>query len=108
MLNTTTITRTEYGYEINASTYNVIIPFNDVSLLMNVYMKDSLRESVIYELNNANGDTIDLNLYPYTFDELVDEIYTDLADEIDYGNPPTDETIKDKITEVAEFYEMEI
>ena len=104
----TTITRTEHGYEIKADTYNVTIPHNDMSLLMNIYMKDSLRNSIEYELHEADGDTINLERYPYSFEELVDEVFVDLEDEIDYGNPPTDDDIKDKIAEVASFYEMEL
>ena len=104
----TTINRNEYGYEIKAETYSMIIPHNAMSLLMNRYMKDSLRDSVEYELREADGDTIDLEKYPYTFDELVDEVFVDLEDEIDYGNFPDDEDIKAKIEEVASFYEMEL
>lgn len=104
----TKITRHEYGYEINATTYSMIIPHSDMSLLVNIYMKDSLRDSIIYELHEADGDTIDLERYPYTFDELVDEVFVDLEDEIDYGNFPDDEDIKAKIEEVSSFYEMEL
>ena len=104
----TTIERNEYGYEIKSSTYSTIIPHNDVSLLLNVYMKDSLRDSIEYELKQADGDTIDISKYPYTYEELVDEIFVDLEDEVDYGNPPTDEDIKAQIETVASFYEMEI
>lgn len=104
----TTINRTEYGYEIKDDTYSMIVPHNAMSLLMNRYMKDSLRNSIEYELKQADGDTIDLDRYPYSFEELVDEIFVDLEDEVDYGNPPTDDDIKDKIAEVASFYEMEL
>lgn len=104
----TTIERHEYGYEIKSSTYTINIPLNDMSLLMNRYMKDSLRSSIEYELKQADGDTIDISKYPYSYEELIDEVFVDLEDEIDYGNPPTDEDIKNKIEEVASFYEMEL
>lgn len=104
----TTITRTEAGYEIDSATYRITIPHNDMSLLVNIYMKDQLRDSIEYELHEADGDTIDLERYPYSFDELVDEIFTDLEDEVDYGNPPTDDDIKEKIADTASFYEMEL
>lgn len=104
----TNINRTESGYEIDSATYRITIPLNDMSLLMNRYMKDSLRDSIIYELHEADGDTIDISKYPYSFEELVDEVFVDLEDEVDYGNPPDDEDIKDKIAEVASFYEMEL
>ena len=104
----TTIERTKAGYEIKTDTYTMTIEHNVMSLLMNRYMKDSLRDSIEYELHEADGDTINLERYPYSFEELVDEVFVDLEDEIDYGNPPTDDDIKDKIQEVASFYEMEL
>ena len=104
----TTIERNEYGYEIKADTYTMTIPHHDMSLLVNIYMKNSLRDSIIYELHEADGDTIDLERYPHGFDELVDEIFMDLEDEVDYGNLPTDDDIKDKIADVANYYEMEL
>lgn len=104
----TTIERTEAGYEIKTGTYTMTIEHNVMSILMNRYMKDSLRDSIEYELREADGDTIDLERYPYSFEELVDEVFVDLEDEIDFGNPPTDDDIKNKIAEVASFYEMEL
>ena len=104
----TTITRNEYGYEIKASTYTITIPHNDMSLLVNTYMKDQLRESVIYELHEADGDTIDLEKYPDSFDDLVEEVFVDLADEIDYGNFPNDEDIQNKIADITSYYDMDI
>lgn len=104
----TTITRNEYGYEIKADTYSMIVPHNDMSLLVNTYMKDQLRESVIYELHEADGDTIDLEKYPDSFDDLVEEVFVDLADEIDYGNFPNDEDIRNKIADVTGYYDMDI
>ena len=105
----TTITRNEYGYEIKASTYSMIVPHNDMSLLVNTYMKDKLRESIIYELHEADGDTIDLEKYPDSFDELVDEVFVDLSDKIDNeGSFPNDDDIRNKIADVADYYEMDI
>lgn len=104
----TTIKRTEYGYEIDTSTYQMIVPHSEMSLLVNQYMKDSLRQSIEYELHEADGDTIDLERYPYSFEELVDEIFVDLEDEIDCGNYPSDDDVKEKIADTANFYEMEL
>lgn len=103
------ITRNDNGtWTIESATRIVDLTANEVSLLVNQFMKHGLRESIEYRLRKADGDTIDLEKYPYSFEELVDEIYVDLEDEVDYGNFPNDDNIDDKIEEVASFYEMEL
>ena len=79
---------------------------NEVSLLSNQMQKHGLRERIEDQLREADGDTISLEKYPYSFEELVDEIYLDLEDEIDYGNSVSEEDIDDKIIDTADFYEM--
>ena len=95
-------------YTIDRGTGTVDLTVNEVSLLVNRFMRDGLRESIEYRLREADGDTIDVSRYPYSFEELIDEIFTDLEDEIDCGNYPDDEDIDDKIECLASFYEMEI
>lgn len=103
------ITRNDNGtWTIESATRTIDLTTNEVCLLTNQFMKHSLRESIEYRLREADGDTIDLEKYPYSFEELVDEIYVDLEDEVDYGNFPNDDDIDDKIEEVASFYEMEL
>ena len=101
--------RNENGtYTFERENGSLDLTANELSLLMNQYLKMSLRDSIIYRLHEADGDTLSLEKYPYSFDELVDEIYIDLEDEVDYGNLPDDEDIDAKIEEVASFYEMEL
>lgn len=95
-------------YTLDRGTGTVDLTVNEVSLLVNQFMKNGLRESIEYRLHEADGDTIDLEKYPYSFEELIDEIYVDLEDEVDYGNYPDDDDIDNKIEEVASFYEMEL
>ena len=102
------ITENEGIWTIKTETRSVDLTANEVSMLVNQFMKHGLRESIEYRLREADGDTIDLGKYPYSFEELVDEIYVDLEDEVDYGNYPDDEDIDGKIEEVASFYEMEL
>lgn len=102
------ITENNGIWTIESATRIVDLTANEVSLLVNQFMKHGLRESIEYRLREADGDTIDLEKYPYSFEELVDEIYVDLEDEVDYGNFPNDDDIDDKIEEVASFYEMEL
>ena len=81
---------------------------NEMSFLVNQYMKMSLRDSIIYELHEADGDTIDLEKYPYSFDELVDEVFDTLEGEIDYGNYPSDDYIQEIIADTTGYYDMDV
>ena len=101
------ITRNDNGtYTISNASGTIQLSMNDASLFLNQFMKNGLRESIEYETRKADGDTIDMTKYPYTFEEFIDEIFTDMEDEIDYGNYPSDKNIQDKITDTADFYEM--
>lgn len=79
---------------------------NEVSLLCNQMNKHDLRFRIEDSLREMDGDTISLEKYPYTFEELIDEIYVDLEDEVDYGNSVSDDDIEEKILDTADFYEM--
>ena len=81
---------------------------NEVSFLMNQYMKYGLRERIESIMHEADGDSIDLSKAPHGFDDLVEEVYVDLEDEIDYGNYPSDDDISDKIQDVCDFYYMTV
>lgn len=94
-------------YTIDRGTGTVDLTANEVSLLVNRFMKDGLRESIEHIAEKLNGDSIDLDRYPYTREEFIDEIFTDLEDEVDYGNYPDDD-IEEKIIDTADFYEMNI
>ena len=80
----------------------------ELSLIVNQFNKYGLRDSIEYLVKEMDGDTIDMARYPYTYDEFIDEIFTDLEDEIDYGNMPDDDDIREKIHDTANFYEMEL
>ena len=95
-------------WTIESETRSIDLTANEVSLLVNQFMKHGLRESIEYRLNERNGDDINLEAYPYSYDELVDEIFTDLEEKIDYGEYPDDEDIDSGIDSVAQFYEMEL
>lgn len=81
---------------------------NEVSFIENQSMKFGLRDSIEYWLRDADGDTIDLSKAPDGFESLVDEIFTDLEDEVDYGNLPDDDDIQEKIVDVCGYYDMYI
>lgn len=81
---------------------------NELSFIVNQFNKIGLRDTIEDLCREMDGDTIDLERYPYTFEEFIDEIFVDLEDEIDFGNIPSEEDIKDKIQDTANFYEMEL
>lgn len=95
-------------YTIDRGTGTVDLTVNEVSLLVNQFMKNGLRDSIEYLCREMDGDTIDLNKAPYGFSDFVAEVYCDLENEVDYGNYPSDDDIKDNIQDTASFYEMTI
>lgn len=79
---------------------------NEVSFIVNQSNKLGLRDSIEYMLRDMDGDSIDLGKAPDGFESLVDEIFVDLEDEVDYGNMPDDDDIREKITDVCDYYDM--
>ena len=84
---------------------SVTLTGNEMSFLFNQFAKISLRESIEYRLRELDGDRIDLSMYPYSFEELIDEVFVELEDDIDHGNMPDDKDIDDRIMDTAEFYD---
>ena len=93
-------------YTFDGENRTITLTANEMSLLFNQYAKLGLRDSIEYKLRELDGDTIDLAKAPNGFDDLVEEIYVDLEDEIDYGNMPSDDDIEDKVTDVCDYYDM--
>lgn len=85
----------------------VDLTMNEVGFIVNQFGKMNLRSNIIDRINSANDDWLDVSKYPYSFEELVDEIFVDLEDEIDYGNSVSDEDIDDKISDLCSYYELE-
>ena len=104
------LTKSEDGrvFTLERENGTVDLTANEMSFLFNQFAKFSVRDAIEYRLREADGDTINLAKYPHSFVELIDEIFVDLEDEIDYGNMPNDDDIDDKISDLASFYEMTI
>ena len=101
--------RNENGtYTLERENGTIDLTANEVSFIVNQSNKLGLRDSIEYLVKEMDGDTIDMTRYPYTYDEFIDEIFTDLEDEIDYGNMPDDDDIREKIHDTANYYEMEL
>lgn len=104
------ITRNENGiWTIDRDTGTVDLTTNEVCLLTNQFLKYSLRQSIESMCHELDGDYIDLRKLPddLTFDEFVEEVYCDLEDDVDYGDYPSEEYIKEKIKDTANYYDME-
>lgn len=103
------LTRNENNtYTLERENGTIDLTMNEVSFIINQANKIGLRDTIEDLCREMDGDTIDLARYPYTFEEFIDEIFVDLEDEIDFGNFPSEEDIKDKIQDTANFYEMEL
>lgn len=102
-----TIKRTKSGYTITRDDgTSVILSNNECSLLVNQIGRDGLRASIEDRLHEADQDWIDISRYPFSFDELVDEIFEYFEDTIDYGNSVDDDDIDDYIGNIASNYNM--
>lgn len=100
------ITKNLTSYTINRDDgTTVTLTVNEVNRLVNLFGKDSLRERIQYKVEECAEDWLDLSLYPYSAEEFIDEVYTDLEDEIDYGNSVSDEYIEEHIADIIGFYE---
>ena len=80
----------------------------EVSMLINLVGKEGLRSQIEDRIAQADGDWIDMNRYPFSREEFVEEIFVDLEDEIDCGNSVDDDTIDDKIADLSSYYEMDM
>ena len=71
-------------------------------------LRDGIRNILDDEIDNGN---IDMSKHEYSREDFEEEIYTDLADEIEYGDYSAlsndGEWIREKITDTADFYELQ-
>ena len=96
-----------YRFVLNDTGSTIILSDNQMSFLFNQYAKIGLRDSIGYKVDELNGDQIDLERYPDGGrEDFIDEIFTDLEDEVDYGNMPDDDDIEEKIIDTASYYDM--
>jgi len=103
------LTRNENNtYTLERENGTLDLTANEVSFIINQANKIGLRDTIEDLCREMDKDTIDLDRYPYTFAEFIEEIFLDLEDEVDYGNMPSEDDIKDKIQDTANFYEMEL
>ena len=102
------INRIDGRYVINRDDgTEVSLTCNEVSLLVNYVGKEGLRsqieDRVAFAIENYG---LIMEKYEWSYEEFIDEIYTDLEDEIDCGNSVDDDTIDDKIADLGDYYDM--
>lgn len=76
------------------------------------FLKMELRDAITNILDEEISDGyIDMSKHEYSREDFEEEIYTDLEDEIEYGDYHClcndGEWIREKITDLASFYELE-
>ena len=86
---------------------NVVLTCIEAGLLVTYIRKENLRDMIEDQVDSAEDDWLDLSKYEGTRDEFVQEIFDALEDEIDYGNPVTEEQVEDQISDLASLYELE-
>lgn len=102
------ITKEGSNYLINRNDgVTVVLTCNETSLLLTFVRKENLRDLIDGQVDSAEADWLDLSKYEYTRDDFLQEIFEALEDEIDYGNPVTEEQVDDQIADLATFYGLE-
>lgn len=68
------------------------------------YVKHDVRDAIRYACEDMDGDDISLGSLDMTEDEFYDEIFSTFEEEIEYGNYPSEDQIKDAIIDTADSY----
>lgn len=90
----------------------IALTFSDAGIIKENLLKNELRSAITNILNDEIGNGyIDMNKHEYSREDFEEEIYTDLEEEIEYGDYSAlcndGELIREKITDLANFYELE-
>lgn len=103
-----TITKEGHNYLINRNDgVTVVLTCIEADQLMTYIRRDNLRYLIDDMVDNAEADWLDLSKYEFTRDDFIQEIFDNLADEIDYGNPVTEEQVEEQINDLGTFYKLE-
>lgn len=104
-----TITHTDGIWTLDRDTGTVDLTANEVSLLVNQFLKHGLRQSITYLCQEMDEDYIDLRKLPegLDFEDFVTEVFLELEDDVDYGDYPNEDYIREKIQDTADYYDME-
>lgn len=95
------------GYTITRDDGTIIeLNANEVSLLVNRNLLDTLRSAIESVVDSMEGDTIDTSAYDEGRDGFIDMIYDCFSDDVECeGRIPDDDTIEERILDEAEYYD---
>ena len=94
-------------YELKSETRSVMLTAEEVKAINDCRVKDELRSAITYVVDHMIEDEdIDITDYPYTYEELIDELYIDYLDDIllDDNPMPSDDDIYDTVIDLIDFY----
>lgn len=95
------------GYTITRDDGTVIeLTWNEVSLLVNHNLLDTLRSAIESVVDNMDGDTIDTSAYDGGQDGFIEMIYECFSDDVECeGRIPDDDAIEERILDEARWYD---
>lgn len=95
------------GYAITRDDGTVIeLTWNEVSLLVNHNLLDTLRSAIESVVDSMEGDSIDTSAYDGGQDAFVDMIFDCFSDDVECeGRIPDDDAIEERILDEAEYYD---
>ena len=68
------------------------------------YVKHDVRDAIRYACEDMDGDVISLGSLDMTEEEFYEEVFSTLEEEIECGNYPSEDYIKDAVIDTAESY----
>lgn len=101
------IRRTPDIIEIESATRTTNITTDELNALLKFNLHERLRSEVAYVIDHMIEDEdIDMDDYPYSKDELIDEIYIDFEDRLDADEIPfpDDDDVYDAVSDLIDFY----
>lgn len=93
--------------EIESATRIINVTTDELKALLTFDLHERLRDAVVYVVDHMIEDEdIDMDDYPYSKDELIDEIYIDFEDKLDADEIPfpDDDDIYDAVSDLIDFY----
>jgi len=68
------------------------------------YVKRDVRDAIRYACADMDGDDISLGSFDGSEDDFVEEVFSSFEEEIEYGNYPNEDDIKNAIIDTADAY----
>ena len=94
-------------YEIRTSTRTTNVTAQELTALQTFSRHERLRNEITYVVDHMieDGD-LDMSDYPYSYEELIDEIYIDYEDRLDNDEIPfpADDDVFDSVIDLIDFY----